>query len=396
MTNRPSRTCLAAWLLFTLVCPVLAEDSPLRSATYCHGLNENQSPKDPAEFFRTGESVYLSVALKGRPSSGIVAARFLFRDELVAETKVDLATVNKGVVLSVGQDTFAGFTLTPNEKLPIGDNYKAEVSLDGKPLGTFPFRVLPPADAIPSQITTTTLAHEVDDKRNPVGVAKKFDSDDKIVFAGRGDLGNATWLEVDWIVGGQSDPDGVRSIMLSENKKDVPFFFSYRPKEGWPPGNHEAVLIMNGKEVARQPFTINAAFVKVTEIYEVKRSVLYRDDGKGANGPEVTSFTTADHVLHANFYLDRSAVIRGSQVSWSLIKSDTGTKPQEIGAATIGDVGSKDVVSGFLTFKSDPPPGTYRVDLIRNGKVVSSKEFEVKPKESAGAGAPAVGGGLKQ
>jgi hypothetical protein len=393
MTNRPAHLRIV-WLLLMLVSPALAEDGLFRSATYCHALNENQSPKDPAEFFRTGETVCLSIALKGRPTSGIVAARFLFRDELIAETKVDVATVNKGIVLSVGQDTYAGFTLTPEGKLPVGDNYKAEVTLDGKPLGTFPFRILPPADALPSKVTSTVLAHEVDDKRNPVGIAKKFDSEDKIVLAGRGDLGNATWLEVDWIIGGKSDPDGIRSIMISENKKDVPFFFSYRPKEGWPPGNHEAVLVMNGKEVARQPFTINAAFLQITEIYEVKRSVLYRDDGKGAKGAEVTSFTTGDHVLHASFFLDRNAVIRGSQVAWSLIKSDSGTKPQEIGAATIGDVGSKNVVDGFLTFKSDPPAGTYRVDLIRNGKVVSSKEFEVTPKSSAGS--PSVGDGLKQ
>ena len=68
----------------------------LKKATFCHGLDEKKRPKDTAEFFVDNETIYLSVELNGRPKTGILSTKFMFRNELMAESKLDLATVNAG------------------------------------------------------------------------------------------------------------------------------------------------------------------------------------------------------------------------------------------------------------------------------------------------------------
>ena len=57
-----------------------AEDSLLKKATFCHGLDEKQAPKDTAESFADNETIYLSIELNGRPKTGTVSTRFMFRE----------------------------------------------------------------------------------------------------------------------------------------------------------------------------------------------------------------------------------------------------------------------------------------------------------------------------
>lgn len=235
-------------------CP--AADTLLKDATYCHELNENQSAKDKAESFQGDEPVRLSIELKGRPKSGVASAKFYFRDQLMVEAKVDVAEVNKGVLFSVGQSTYVGFTLKPVRALPVGECYRTEVTFDGKALGTFPFVIAPPKDSIPSKLISVTMARGVDENNAPVGETRTFTPSENVVLAGKADLGLSTWLEVEWKIGGKADDEGTRSITMKENKKDVPFYFLFCPKNGWPEGEHEAVLTMNGKVVGKEKFTV--------------------------------------------------------------------------------------------------------------------------------------------
>src|SRR3954468_10953550 len=132
------RQALIFSLAFALVAALSsrssAADTLLKNATFCRGFDEKQAPKEPTDFFAENETIYFSVELKGRPESGIVSTKFMFRDDLIAEAKVDVATANKNVVFSFGQNTFAGFNLAHKSPLPVGDCYSAEVSFDGKSL----------------------------------------------------------------------------------------------------------------------------------------------------------------------------------------------------------------------------------------------------------------------
>lgn len=379
-------------LLPLLALSAFAEDSLMRSAVFCRSVNENQSPKEKAEFFYPEDTVYLSVELKGRPTSGIAAVRFLFRDELVAEAKIDVAELNKGVIFSVGQDTYVGFNLTPSGKgLPVGDAYVAEVTFDGKPLGKFPFRIAPPKDSIPSMVAKTVLAHGTDQDSNPVGESTTFKPLDTVVLAGRGDLGIATWLEANWIVNGKVDERGTRSVKLSENKKDVPFYFSFIPPNGWPEGEQTVVLIMNAKEVARHTFTITPLPAGAGKDIKVSSVVLYHDDGKGEAGEKTDAFDPSEKRLHVRFALAEPAIGYGTKIRWSLVKSAE-VEPQEIASATVRQEELDKGIIGSLSIKKSLPVGSYRVDLLKGETVLGSKEFNV----GADSSAPGVGGGLKK
>ncbi len=354
-----------------------AAEAVLKKATFCHGLGENQSPKDTAEFFRPDETIYLSVELKGRPKSGVVAARFMFRDDVLAETKVDVATVNEGVIFSFGESTFVGFNVTHKDPLPVGACYRADVSFDDKALGQFPFRVAPPEGAIPSKLLSVTMAKGADKERKPVDETREFAGLEKVFLVGKGSLGLSSWLEATWIVGGKVDEQGTRSFTMEENKADVPFSFSFIPAGGWPAGEHEVLLLLDGQEVAKEKFKVKlgAPMAGATKL-TLDSSQLFKDDGKGEAGQETAFFTSEDRELHARWKLKEEALVKGVQCAWVLVEVE-GEKPQIIATADI-EPNVSDQISSSLTIKGGLPPGKYRVDLLQDGKVLDGKPFTVK------------------
>jgi hypothetical protein len=227
----------------------------VKEVTFAHGLTEEMQPVDPGSDFGPTETIYLSVRLKGRPKEGVVAARFYWRDNAIAEAEVDLGDVNSGLIFSIGEDTYVGYTLTHENPFPVSEGYRAEVFYNGEALGTYDFRVVPPAEAIPTQITSVTLAKGADENYDPVEPATTFTNAEGVYLVGHGDLGIATWLQAEWYVNGQLDEAGTRNLSLDENAADVGFAFSYLPEGGWPAGEHFVVLTVNGEEIGRYAFT---------------------------------------------------------------------------------------------------------------------------------------------
>ena len=301
-----------------------------------------------------------------------------------------MAEVNKGVIFSIGQNTFVGFSLKPTKALPVGEGYRAEVAFDGKALGSFPFVIAPPKGSLPSKVLSKVLARGVDDKNAPVGETREFTTLEKVVLAGRGDLGDGTWLEATWIVSGKVDPAGTKSFTLEENKKDVPFFFSFIPEGGWPAGAHEVALVMNGKEIAREKFSVKAGTAMKAATIAVTNTVFHRDDGKEGPGEETKSFGTDDRMFHVEFQLASPVLVKGSRVAWILVET-ADAKNEEIAVATIEDEGTQKVLTSLLRTKKGLPTGTYRVELRQGDAVLAKQDFEVK---TPSGGAPA-GGGLK-
>jgi hypothetical protein len=209
----------------------------LKAATFAHGLTDDMQPVDAGSDFAPEETVYLSLQIKGRPEEGMVTARFYWHDSSIAEAGVDLADVNSGLLFS-------------------SDQYRAEVFYNDQPLGTYPFRVVPPAEAIPSQVTQVTLALGADENYDPVDPTTTFAPDQAVYLVGAGDLGLATWIQADWYVNDQLDEAGTRSITLDQNIPGAGFSFSFLPEGGWPAGEHFVVLTMNDQEVGRYSFTI--------------------------------------------------------------------------------------------------------------------------------------------
>jgi hypothetical protein len=246
------------------VVPTLPPPTPEASievleATFAHGLSEQMEPLDAGASFASDETVYLSVKIKGRPKAGLVTAHFFFGDVPIAEATVDLADANSGLLFSIGENTYVGYTLSHTDPFPLSENYRAELFYDGVPLGSTAFGIVPRAEAIPSLVAQVVLALGADENYNPVEPTTVFKSDQTVYLVGRGDLGLDTWLQAEWYVGGQLDDAGTRSLTAQENLQDTAFAFSFMPEGGWPPGEHVAVLIMNDREVGRYTFTVVAS-----------------------------------------------------------------------------------------------------------------------------------------
>ncbi len=357
--------------------PAQAAEGILKKAAFCRGFEANNAPKDVTDFFREDETINLSIELEGRPKSGVVAAKFMFRDHMVTEVKLDVATVNEGVIFSFGQNTFVRFEITHEKPLPVGACYTAEVTFDGKPLGTFPFKIAPPEGSLPSKLLSVNLAKGTAKSHKSVDDAHVFDSMDQVCLVGVADLGLSSWLEATWKVGGKVDEAGSRTLDIKENKAKVPLVFSFLPAGGWPAGLHEVSLQLDGQEVAKKKFTVKAdAPMAELGTFAVRSAQLFKDDGKGEAGKEVKSFTTKDTELHAQWNLKEKALAKGIQLAWVLVESE-GEEEQVLVTVDVEEAVSDEITSS-LTAKKGLPPGKYRIDLLQDGEVLDSKPFQVK------------------
>jgi hypothetical protein len=68
--------------------------------------------------------------------------KFYLDNQLISEAALDLSTVSQGVFISVGEDTFAGFSLMPSEPWPVSSGYRFELFVNGSKFGEYPYTVI--------------------------------------------------------------------------------------------------------------------------------------------------------------------------------------------------------------------------------------------------------------
>jgi len=235
--------------------PASAEIEVLE-ATFAHGLTEEMQPIDPGSAFGPEETIYLSLRLKGRPKEGVVTARFYYGETFIAEAGVDLGESNSDLIFSFGEDTYLGYTLSHEQAFPAGEEYRAEVFYGETALATYPFQVVASTGGLVSRITDVLLALDADENYEPIHPTTIFAFDEEVHLVGEGDLATGSTLQAEWYVAGQLDEAGTRVLTLEEDIPGAGFVFSFLPDGGWPPGEHEVVLTLDGEEVGRFPFLV--------------------------------------------------------------------------------------------------------------------------------------------
>ena len=126
-------------------------------------------------------------------------------------------------------------------------------------MGTSPFHVIAPDEAIATKVAEVVLAKGVDEKYRPITSTNQFLPYDSVHMVIVGDMGIRSWVQVEWKVDDTVDKAGTRSLTFQENAKDTHFVFSYQPAQGWPVGQHEVTLTANDETVATKTFTIAKA-----------------------------------------------------------------------------------------------------------------------------------------
>ena len=117
-------------------------DVTVKSVTLAENLNENYQAVSPKTQFKPTDTIYVSVDLAGRPKTGTMNGKFYYGDQLISEATLDLSAVNQGVIFSIGEDTFAGFNLTPSQPWPVGTGYRFELTVNGSKVGDYPYEVI--------------------------------------------------------------------------------------------------------------------------------------------------------------------------------------------------------------------------------------------------------------
>jgi hypothetical protein len=260
-----------------------AEEGKILDVKLAHGIDEDMQAIDPGNEFAPDDTIFLTVTVAGRPRAGVYSARFYWKEDLIVESALDLAAEDVKSLSILGGNTSLGYTITHDQPFPISPHYRAEVLRDGEIQGTYPFAVTPPADAIPSKVGEVALALGADESYQPISPTNTFLPTDTVYLVGRADLGLSSWLQAEWHVEGEVDPDGTKEVTLPENGPDVPFTFSFIPSGGWPEGEHEVALRLNDVEVGRYSFTIRPDA-------EAGGRILYQDDfSEPGSGWDVTT-----------------------------------------------------------------------------------------------------------
>jgi len=227
------------------------------NATFTKSLGEDMTPRGSTTEFYPQERVNLSVAFKGRPRQGVVKASFFYHDHQIAEAQTDFALANSGLIFSVGSSTYVGFWLAHDAPLAISDAYRVAVTVDDESAGEYPFKVVPPPGAIPSKIRAAALAKGVTPEQAPIEETTSFSVPDLVHLVGRADLGEQSWIEVNWYANDQLIETATRNLTATKNTADTTFFFTARPEGGWPTGHHKAVLTLDDREAGTYQFTVD-------------------------------------------------------------------------------------------------------------------------------------------
>ena len=233
-----------------------AEEETLQivAVRYGRALSAEGSVVEPVEVFvPTDSPIHLTVTVAGRPT-GVMTFTTDYYGAAIVNT-VDLSAVNAGVVWSAGQNTFATNTLTSNSGTFYQGEYETVVTHGDRELGRYPFRVGPPADAIPSTLANIHLYSGIDDAACGVGEPQTtFAPGQAVMVGGRGDLGNLTWIEAHWSRGDEELQVTGQDMVVQQNAPDTCVAFASPPWEE--PGAYSVRLLMNGEVLGTFPFTV--------------------------------------------------------------------------------------------------------------------------------------------
>lgn len=114
----------------------------VNSVTLAENLDENYQAVNPKTQFYPTDTIFVSVHVAGRPTTGTLNGKFFLDTQLISEATLDFSTVNQGLIFSVGEDTYAGFNLSPSQPWPVGTGYRFELYINGSKLGDYLFEVI--------------------------------------------------------------------------------------------------------------------------------------------------------------------------------------------------------------------------------------------------------------
>ena len=235
-----------------------SSDVEIEEVIFARSLDEEWEPVGGAvtELRADEATITARVQIEGRPSSGTIHMRWMWRDIEVADSPMDLGDVNRGVFFSVGQSTYLRSTLT-TERLYIGSGHRLVLSLGDTELGSYSFDVVPPEGARPSRFVSAEVYGAFDPDRGPSEPRLTFAPTETVHIAGQVALGHLSWFDAMVAINGEDTPALTRETIGPPDGGDVRnFAFHLAPDGGWPVGSHRIRLVLDDDDVASYDITV--------------------------------------------------------------------------------------------------------------------------------------------
>ncbi len=238
----------------------------LSEATMCAEVDSEYRPVNPTtEFGVNTPEIYCSVKLSNAPDDTAVMAQWVYvRGEAQGVTDYVIDEVNY-----VGGGTgYIGFSLSrPDGGWPVGE-YVVNLFVDGKEKESVPFTVSATAGgpgAGGASITSATMTLEVDAQSKPTAPTSSFEADTPeitcSVLVSNAPAGTELLSEWYYVSG---EWQGASNVLVGS----VPYVTQGTqyialsliiPDEGWPVGQYQVKLYLNGTLQEAVPFSIEAA-----------------------------------------------------------------------------------------------------------------------------------------
>lgn len=121
----------------------------------------------------------------------------------------------------------------------------------------------------------------------------------------------------------------------------------------------------------QKPSGGNTSGITITSV------TMYRDNGSGEPGDEVTVFQPADHVMH--FLAKADGLQSGQNVKLVFTAVDTTEgRDLKVAEAETGKLFVADQITGQVSLDRDWPVGSYKLEFYVDGDLIYTWDYEVK------------------
>lgn len=212
------------------------------------GLNARKSEFNPED------TINLNIDVAGNPDEGNLLVEYYFDKLLLSSTEFDFPIEDdaKG-------DSHLFFTVESDDPLWISKNFHAVVSVNGEEYGNYDFAVVPPEDAISSQITDAVF-YNLDAATGDFVETNVYSQDEMVNLLISGDFGKWSWFETLWYRGDYHEGELIEECGLAgqypENSSEEQIIDACIPDKGWEQGDFEILLYLNDEVAGTYPFTI--------------------------------------------------------------------------------------------------------------------------------------------
>ncbi len=320
------------------------------------------------EFKSDTPVIYATALLKNAPEDTKITSTWIY-----LEDDTEIASVD---VLSTETSQAVSFSLSrPDNGFPAGQ-YKVELAIDGELVETLRFTVEAAAVVLKPQLTEAAIASEIDpNTQKALTKTDRFLPDTPMIYATAllSDAPEDTMVTATWTY--TEDGTKIASVDVLSTKASQYISFSLsRPDNGFPVGQYQVELAIDGKRAETLRFVVEEPEVVLTpKLTET------------AMASEIDPSTKKALVLTDRFQTD-TPVIYATAL---LIDAPENTKVTATWTYTADNtkIASVDVlstqVSQYISFSlSRPdngfPVGGYQVDLAINGELSETLRFSVE------------------